>query len=768
MAIPKSGDQPENMNIQQNPETGKYRIEGRSDLGETDSAEELQSKLQQQPDKPGTPSKQSSTQKPSAGKQQPTKTTQPPPPPPSSADQSPQQDGNGNPQSSGTQPTSLPDIDENAVPENPSEEQVPDDEHDAPETEENTPQEVEPQTAEPQQAVTPTQEEEEEGDEEDPEQQQPEQQGQEQPVTPQAGTPQGDDKEQNQEEEGDAQKPESQQQSPQSGTPQNKNSQQNPKQPASPASQPKSDNTDKNNQKPGKDSEPRKASANQGKSVGKPTTSLKDAAKNKAKETAVNAAKDTKAGEAAEKAVEVADKTTKTVGAIKTGFLKVKAMIPILANPYFWVAVLVLLVLLATMLFVMATPQVIGRDDNRRVCLDENSINNQIGTMSAADARGRAQEIGDYLTSTHFDPLGGPMTVTQAGAFVGNLMVETGGTLNPSIKQGGDTSEMSNSEVRSWSGGQSGRALGIVQWDSGRALQLIDFAESRNANWDDLELQIEFFTHELNGSEGGGVRNALPQLESSDIETVTLAWDRSFWRSAGYHGQERVGHAVEFMEYYEQGAHAGTHGVTICNDHDLVSMDASNIVDLAISIAHTSGRIEDSHVPSFGFDIFGDAVAPEAYKEANALAFENGGADPYAGGKPVYASCDRFVATVLKASKTDVDVPWGSTGTQIDHYKASDKWEHVTTVTTGEDPVAKGAEAGDVLIRVGHTALYLGTPENASEIGLSPGVPAVADASIMRRVGFVRPFAYMDSPSQRYEVFRCVNDCGDDTLEGVA
>ena len=769
MAIPKSGDRPENdMNIQQNPETGKYRIEGRKDLGEADTAEELQNRLQKQPNSPRKPSKRPSQHKPSTGGQQPTKAVPLPPVPSEQPTQPTEQGGvpvppvqnhemgetfddadgvapqqEGLPQEyDGEQVAPDPEYQPVAADnesidtqEPPVQHQSQDENVDRPAQDTQSPDDLQPAPAAPQDQPQPTPEGKPEPARQGSEQESPQQQSETPPPQHQAQA-----------------QPVSQKKDNNDAGEKSQNSKEQP-------------NTNLDLKK-NRVQDIRKSNAMRNPKT--PMGSLKDTAKEKAKEVATDAAKDTKAGEAASKAVEVADKAKNAFGAIKAGVVKVKTLIPILANPYFWIASLVIVVLLAVTLFVMAGPQVIGRDDNRRVCLDENSINNQIGTMSAADARGRAQEIGDYLTSTHFEPLGGPMTVTQAAAFIGNLMVETGGTLNPSVKQGGDTSDMSNSEVRAWSGGRSGRAIGIVQWDVGRALQLIDFAESKGAKWNDLELQVEFFTHEINGSEGNGVRNALSQLESSDIETVTLAWDRAFWRSAGYHGQERVGHAVEFLEYYEQGAHSGTHGVTICNDHNLVSMDASNIVDLAISIAITSGRIEDSHVPSFGFDIFGDAVAPEAYKEANALAFENGGADPYAGGRPVYASCDRFVATVLKASKTDVDVPWGSTGEQLNHYRASDKWEHVTTVTTGEDPVAKGAEAGDVLIRVGHTALYLGTPENATEIGLSPGVPAVADASIMRRVGFVRPFAYMDSPSQRYEVFRCVKDCGEDTLEDVA
>src|SRR5699024_3664847 len=138
------------------------------------------------------------------------------------------------------------------------------------------------------------------------------------------------------------------------------------------------------------------------------------------------------------------------------------------------------------------------------------------------------------------------------------------------------------------------------------------------------------------------------------------------------------------------------------------------------------------------------------------LAESNAEADPMSG---LYASCDRFVATLFKATETDLDIPWGNTNAMYSYFKSSDKWDHVTDITSTGDPESSGMEAGDVLIKNGHVALYIGTPENASEIGLSPGEPAVADASIYRRVGFVGPFEYMDNGSQQYGVFRCT-DCG--------
>jgi len=81
------------------------------------------------------------------------------------------------------------------------------------------------------------------------------------------------------------------------------------------------------------------------------------------------------------------------------------------------------------------------------------------------------------------------LTAEQAGGIVGNLVWEAGGRLNPNAINSGDGRDGSDS-------------IGIGQWNGKRAQALKTFAASRNKPWNDLETQLLFVLHELNGTEG--------------------------------------------------------------------------------------------------------------------------------------------------------------------------------------------------------------------------------------------------------------------------
>ena len=44
----------------------------------------------------------------------------------------------------------------------------------------------------------------------------------------------------------------------------------------------------------------------------------------------------------------------------------------------------------------------------------------------------------------------------------------------------------------------------------------------------------------------------------------------------------------------------------------------------------------------------------------------------------VLASCDRFVATILRATGADPTYPWGAVANQLDYMQSSPKWEMVS------------------------------------------------------------------------------------------
>lgn len=139
-----------------------------------------------------------------------------------------------------------------------------------------------------------------------------------------------------------------------------------------------------------------------------------------------------------------------------------------------------------------------------------------IATTSSTSLSGNtnAEKIWNFFKSKGF-------TDEQAAGFIGNLSAETGGTFDPKIVQNGG----------------AGPAAGIVQWEnytnkSDRWLNLDNFAKSKGKNWDELDVQLDFIIHELEGSE----KNAYEDLKSysNTFEEATIAIERSYERSCDW------------------------------------------------------------------------------------------------------------------------------------------------------------------------------------------------------------------------------------------
>lgn len=112
-----------------------------------------------------------------------------------------------------------------------------------------------------------------------------------------------------------------------------------------------------------------------------------------------------------------------------------------------------------------------------------------------------------------------------------------------------------------------------------------------------------------------------------------------------------------------------------------------DIVTVAQGIAWPDGR----KVTCCGGS--GRDVSMPGYLTAKASAQQKGGVDPIAN---LFASCDRFVATVLK-NTVDTGVPWGSSDTQYAYFAGSPKWASRTGAL----------QPGDILTTNGHILIYL-------------------------------------------------------------
>lgn len=131
-----------------------------------------------------------------------------------------------------------------------------------------------------------------------------------------------------------------------------------------------------------------------------------------------------------------------------------------------------------------------------------------------------------------------------------------------------------------------------------------------------------------------------------------------------------------------------------CITDDGGASDGS-IAGFARSIAYKMGERDKANVQ--GGDKNGGSVAPDAYKKAVEKLEKAGQSGRPAG---LYASCDVFVATVIK-STVDKEFPWVNSGAQLSYLRSSDKWKKIN---------CKDRKEGDVIEEVptGHAMIYGG------------------------------------------------------------
>lgn len=375
-------------------------------------------------------------------------------------------------------------------------------------------------------------------------------------------------------------------------------------------------------------------------------------------------------------------------------------LVSFVLNPIFWI----LIITLAFLIAVYSATTTLGKNDFNELC----DFNGAGGIMlpDNADEFTRQSGIVSWLTATPFEAFGNkPMTREQAIGVMGNLIQESYGA-NPLTMQGDNTMEdwktCDNDCVISKYQSQGGKGLGIIQWDSGRRVNLVNFAKERGTQWYDLETQLFYLKKELDSGEGRNLVKGGFLNPANSVEDYAYIWNKYFERSAdsknrnSTHNQKREAYAREFSSKYTGGGSIAGSGLA---SHCVGTMgiDSTNLVSLAVSIAYPEKSQAKLNPLCSTLVNCGKNLAPPAYIEAKALAEQKGGKDPING---LFASCDRFVATVVKATGTDVKFPWGSSGTQGNYLRdSSNGWQEIS---------CQDRQPGDVLWREGHVMIYIG------------------------------------------------------------
>lgn len=440
--------------------------------------------------------------------------------------------------------------------------------------------------------------------------------------------------------------------------------------------------------------------------------SMGDSIKNKLGQ---KAAESSETVDKAKKTVDKVQKTAAMTGKIASGGLA------LITNPVSWIVILLLL--LAGIM--LSGTQLLGRSDFAKNCSPSGNVEIGGATLTGDDKE-RANSFGTWLTTTKFKALGDkPFTKEDAAAIVGNAHHEShvSSTAMEGEYEYGDKATKyktyDNEKVLSTYGSSYNHALGLVQWDGSRRVKLVEFAKSKGKQWHDINIQLEFLKGELDEGYAGVVK----QLSAaSGVEAKTEVWRTKF--EVGAQSPGRLSFAKEFMTFFKGGGQSigsGESGdVASCTGDDGGSVDTSEIIKLALEISYSTAEYSKSNVtcPS-GLNGCGKSASKPGYIKAKEIAEKNGGKDPLG---DLFASCDRLVATLLKATKKDVDFPWGSTTQQASYLASSSKWTRIS---------CSARKPGDVLIVPDkHVMLY---------VGKVAGADSLASASYTDRTAAIGP-----------------------------
>lgn len=415
----------------------------------------------------------------------------------------------------------------------------------------------------------------------------------------------------------------------------------------------------------------------------------------------------------AEKVIRNTQKVAEMTGTAITNFIS------IIMNPISWiVAGLILIIAIA-----FSTNSTIGQNDYNIMC-DSFGVG-EISVESDADAFTRQSAIVSWLTSTPFELNNGrPLTKEQAFGIMGNMMSESYGA-NPKAIQGDSTTTQwqtcDNNCVKSW-GLIGGKAVGIIQWDTGRRISLVNFAEKEGTQWHDLTTQLKFLRTEMDsGYENQQLKAGGFNQVGKSIAEYTKIWNKRFERSAqagtAAGDNPRIANAEKFAASYKGGGSISSSSLSSnCIGSGGVggNLNTSNIAELAISVSYPTRSVAKG--TCVGLVDCGQAFATDAYKQAKIIAEQASSADPIKG---LLASCDRFVATILRATGADTSFPWGATGAQLAYMQGSPNWKQVS---------CQERQPGDVLWRDGHVMMY---------VGMVNGKDSIASASISERTASI-------------------------------
>jgi hypothetical protein len=245
--------------------------------------------------------------------------------------------------------------------------------------------------------------------------------------------------------------------------------------------------------------------------------------------------------------------------------------------------------------------------------------------------------------------------------------------------------------------------LGLGQWTGGNGEKLIGAAKSVNKNWYDLDFQLAYA---LATPSPTGIQDYWNKYkkESGSASAMAMSFTHDWEGNAGMAYAERQAAAEHWLSQMASWTEDSAFSASVISMSQNLGMVASD--GAASSALQSCTKAQNYDNSSAAAAAISYAYETEEESKGNngtklwQTVFQN-----IFPGDSNYMSCDRTVATALRWSGTDEEIPAGDCPALISYFSSSDKWEKVGL---SHDLEEKDLKPGDIIIRSRHVIMYVG------------------------------------------------------------
>lgn len=245
--------------------------------------------------------------------------------------------------------------------------------------------------------------------------------------------------------------------------------------------------------------------------------------------------------------------------------------------------------------------------------------------------------------------------------------------------------------------------LGLGQWTGGNGEKLIAASKSVNKNWYDLDFQLAYA---LATPSPTGIQDYWNKYkkQSGSASEMAMSFTHDWEGNAGMAYAERQAAAEHWLSQMASWTEDSAFSASVISMSQNLGMAASD--GAASSSLQSCTKAQNYDNSSAAAAAISYAYETEEESKGNngtklwQTVFQN-----IFPGDPNYMSCDRTVATALRWSGTDEEIPAGDCPALISYFSSSDKWEKVGL---SHDLEEKDLKPGDIIIRSSHVIMYVG------------------------------------------------------------